>query len=96
MNMVMLILEGDLTPDKASKLEANFADGVQTQDPGLVQSFFVKNQSKCKIITLWESREALSSMKSKGTPKWVLMFRYAGAEPTMLAYDVVNSAMKGK
>jgi len=94
--MVMSILEGDLSSDKAAKLEANFADGVKTLEPGIVQTFIIKNASKCKIITLWESREALVAMKSKGTPKGVLMFRYAGVEPALLVYDVVNSAAKGK
>ncbi|MFN7990750.1 MAG: hypothetical protein U0R44_01190 [Candidatus Micrarchaeia archaeon] len=91
MAMVMSILEGDLPPDKAAKLEANFEEGIKTPEPGIVQTFLIRNGSKCKIITLWESKEALFAMKSKGTPKGVLMFRYAGVEPSLLAYDVVNS-----
>jgi hypothetical protein len=94
--MVMSIMEGDLPPDKAAKLEANFAEGTKALEPGIVQNFFIKNSTKCKIITLWESREAYTMMKSKGTPKGVLMFRYAGTEPAHLVYDVVNSAAKGK
>lgn len=96
MAMVMSIMEGDLPPDKAAKLEANFADGVKALEPGIVQTFFIKNATKCKIITLWESREAWVAMKSHGTPKGVLMFRYAGVEASLLVYDVVNSASKGK
>ena len=96
MNTVLSIMEGDLPPDKAAKLEANFAEGTKALEPGMLQTFFIKNASKCKIITLWESREAYVMMKSKGTPKGVLMFKYAGVEPSVLVYDVVNSAMKGK
>ncbi|MBI5228076.1 hypothetical protein HY988_05795 [Candidatus Micrarchaeota archaeon] len=96
MAMVMSILEGDLPPDKAAKLEANFEDGKKNLDAGIVETFFIKNASKCKIITLWENREALNAMKSKGTPKGVLMFKYAGVEPIALVYDVVSSAAKGK
>jgi heme-degrading monooxygenase HmoA len=96
MSMVMTILEAEMPPDKATKLEANFAEGAKALEPGIVQNFFIKNGSKCKVITLWESKEALSAMKSKGIPKGVLMFRYAGVEPALLAYDVVNSASKGK
>ena len=95
MGMVMSILEGELPADKALKLEANFADGVKELEPGIVQTFFIKNAGKCKIITIWESREALVVMKSKGTPKGVLMFKYAGVEPSLLVYDVVNSASIG-
>ncbi len=88
MATIVSILEGDLPPDKAAKLEANFAEG--TLEPGMLRMFLIKNGSKCKIITLWESREALNAMKSKGTPKTVLMFRYAGVEGSLLNYDVVG------
>jgi heme-degrading monooxygenase HmoA len=89
---VMSILEGDLPPDKAAKLEANFAEYAKILEPGIVQASLIRNAGKCKVITLWESKEAYSSMKSRGTPKSVLMFRYAGVEPSLLVYDVVNSA----
>jgi hypothetical protein len=96
MSTIMTILEAEMPVDKAAKLEANFAEGIKTLEPGIVQTFLIKNGGKCKIVTLWESKEALSAMKSKGTPKAVLMFRYAGVEPSLLAYDVVNSASKGR
>lgn len=96
MGMVMSILEGDLPPDKAAKLEANFAVGAKDLEPGILQTFFIKNGTKCRILTLWESKEAYTAMKSKGIPKGVLMFRYAGVEASLLVYDVVNSAAKSK
>ena len=91
---VITILEADVPPDKAVKLEANYAEGVKELDPGIISTFLIKNANKWKIITIWENREALNAMKSKGTPKGVLMFRYAGVEATLLAYDVANSARK--
>lgn len=91
---VMSILEADMPPEKAAKLEANYAEGIKALDPGIIQTFLIKNGAKCKIITIWESREALNAMKSKGTPKSVLMFRYAGVEPTLLTYEIVNSVKK--
>lgn len=93
---VMSILEAEMPADKAAKLEANFAEGIKALEPGVSEIFFIKNGGKCKIVILWESKEALFAMKSKGTPKAVLMFRYAGVEPSLLAYDVVNSASGGK
>jgi hypothetical protein len=93
---VISILEAEMPADKVAKLEANYAEGIKQLDPGIVQTFLIKNGGKCKIITLWESREAVNAMKSKGTPKGVLMFRYAGVEPTLLVYDVVNSVSADK
>lgn len=94
MGMVMSILEAEMPADKVSKLEANFAEGTKVLDPGVVQMFLVKNGGKCRIIIIWESREALNAMKSKGTPRAVLMFRYAGVEASALAYDVVGARGK--
>ena len=94
MSMLMSILEADMPADKAAKLETNFTEGIKTLEPGVVQMFFVKNSWKCRIIVLWENKEAYSMVKSKGTPKAVLMFRYAGIEATALNYDVVNMAKK--
>ena len=92
--MVMSILEAEMPPDKAAKLETNYAEWIKALEPGIKQTFLVKNAGKCRVIILWESKEALSAMKSKGTPKAVLLFRYAGVEASILAYDVVNSASR--
>ncbi|MDD5172387.1 MAG: hypothetical protein PHF60_05120, partial [Candidatus ainarchaeum sp.] len=86
MGMVISILEAEMPTDKAAKLETNFAEGIKALEPGVSEMFFIKNGGKCKIIILWESKEALFAMKCKGTPQAVLMFRYAGVEPSLLAY----------
>jgi hypothetical protein len=43
-----------------------------------------------RIETLWESREALSAMRGTGTPRGVLIFREAGAEPVLSVFDLVE------
>ncbi len=91
MTLAMSILEGEVTADKISRLETNFAEGIKVLDPGVIRMFLIKNGTKCKIITLWDNKEAVTAMKIKGTPKGVLMFRHAGVEPTALVYEVVNS-----
>ena len=91
MVQIMSILEADVPADKAAKLEANFAEGLKSLEAGVVQTFLIKNANKFKIVTIWANKEAYSAIKSKGTPKNVLMFRYAGVEATALNYEIVSS-----
>ncbi|HEV8214776.1 MAG TPA: hypothetical protein VGP95_03045, partial [Gemmatimonadaceae bacterium] len=45
-----------------------------------------------RIETLWTSREALMAMRQQGgTPAGVLMFRAAGAEPSLSIYEVAST-----
>jgi hypothetical protein len=46
------------------------------------------DSTRWRIETLWTSREVLTAMRQVGTPAGVLMFRAAGAEPTLSVYDV--------
>lgn len=49
-----------------------------------------------RIVTLWRSREQLNEYRQRvGTPAAVKIFRDAGAEPTVAAYEVVHRAATG-
>jgi hypothetical protein len=49
----------------------------------------LKDASLWQILTVWQSREALDAMRRTGeTPRGVLMFRAAGAEPTLSVLDL--------
>ena len=90
--MVLTILEAAVMPDRASELEAAFRAAAAKTPPGLVRSLLVHSASdatRWRIETLWTSREALTAMRQAGTPAGVLMFRAAGAEPTLSIYEVV-------
>jgi len=53
----------------------------------------VKDSSLWRIVTVWESRDALETMRQSGeTPRGVLMFRAADAEPMLSVFDVVAYA----
>lgn len=91
--MVMTILEANVPSDKWVALQDAYKSGLQNLDPGLTQTFLVHNTADStlwRIVTIWESREALNAMReSKQTPRGVLMFRAAGAEPVLSVFDVV-------
>jgi heme-degrading monooxygenase HmoA len=90
--MVMTILEARVTIENWPALEQAFQQGAQYHDAGLEQSFLIhgiKDPDLWRILTVWESREALDKMRSSGeTPRGVLMFRSANAEPTLSIFEI--------
>jgi len=90
--MIQTELEGRVAPERAGDLEAAFLASKGKLPPGLIRSSLVRDASDpqlWRIQTLWESREAIEAMRGKGTPAGVLMFRSAGAEPTLKMFSVV-------
>ncbi len=93
--MVMTILEGRVAQDDWPALEAAYHEASQADEPGLVSSYLVHNSRETdqwRILTLWESRQALAAMRASGeTPRGVLIFRLAHSEPMLSVFDVVQT-----
>ncbi len=91
--MVMTILEAHVAPEKWAALEQTFATGTEHIPPQLAQTFLIHSTADStlwRIVSVWHSREALEEMRrSTETLGGVLMFRAAGAEPTLSIFDVV-------
>jgi hypothetical protein len=96
LGMVITILEAQVASDKAAALEAAYKQGIEQLDAGITQTFLLrdfKDTSLWRIVTLWESRAALEAMRQSGqTPRGVVMFRAADAEPMLSVCEVVASA----
>jgi heme-degrading monooxygenase HmoA len=91
--MVITVLEAHVAPAREAALEAAYREAAQVPLPrGLVRSTLLRatsDRTLWRIETLWESREALEAMRGAGTPRGVLMFRTAGAEPTLTVLEVI-------
>ncbi len=91
--MVITILEALVAEDKAAVLQDTYQRAVEHLDAGIVQTLLLrgmKDTSIWQIVTMWESRAALDAMRQTGeTPRGVLIFRAANAEPVLTIYDVV-------
>ena len=96
---VMTILEGWVTQSNWSTLKQGYRLAAQAHDAGLVQSFLVQGARELelwRILTVWESREALDAMRgSVETPRGVLIFRAAGAEPSLSIFEVTETINPG-
>jgi heme-degrading monooxygenase HmoA len=92
--MVSTVLEAQVAPDQEAALQAAYAAAAGMLPAGLVRSELqrdVRDATRWRIQTWWASREALEAMRSAGTPAGVLMFRAAGAEPTLAIFEVVSA-----
>ena len=90
--MILTVLEAHVDPARHGQLHAAYGDAAQGPVPaGLLRSTLshaTHDGNLWRIETLWESREALEAMRSSGTPRGILIFRAAGAEPTFSAFVV--------
>ncbi len=94
--MVITILEAQVTAEKTAELVTTYQEAVRQLDPGIVQTFLLqsaKDPALWQIVTHWESRQALEAMRQSGeTPRGVLVFRAAGAEPRLSVFSVLAQA----
>ena len=94
--MVMTVLEAQVAEDKWELLKQTFCQEIETLDPGINQTLLMqdaRNRAQWRIATVWSSREALDAMRATGqTPRGVVMFRTAGAEPTLNVFEIAAAA----
>jgi hypothetical protein len=95
--MMISILEAHVPEENWSLLEQAYERNSQLMPPGLEQSFLVhciEAEDLWQIITVWSGMVSLQqiqkSKESGVTPRGVLIFREAHAEPTHSIFEVVQ------
>jgi quinol monooxygenase YgiN len=92
MPRIITVLEAHVSTDRKADLQAAYRDAARDAfPPGLLRSALLQSTSDptvWRIETLWESREALDAMRGTGTPRGILMFRAAGAEPVPAVFEL--------
>jgi heme-degrading monooxygenase HmoA len=92
--MILTVLDARVALERAHDLQAAYNSAGDALPPGFIRSNLLQDSAdpeQWRIQTMWESREALEAMRSKGTPGGVLIFRSAGAEPTLTVFSVMAS-----
>lgn len=93
--MVVTMLEARVGEGQASRLVDSFTAGSEALPPVILESFLLRevDSDLWRIVTVWESQEALDGYRaSVDTPKGVLMFRSAGAEPALMMFEAAAHA----
>ena len=92
--MIVTQLEARVSPEKSDILKTAFEKSLQHLPSAIDRSYLVQDRTDndvWRVITIWKSREALQRYReSVETPEGVLMFRQAGAEPTLTISDVIR------
>ncbi len=90
--MIVTTLDATVDAGRVQDLESAYAEAAKQPRPdGLLYSRLlndVREPARWRIETVWDSMASLTAMRGKGTPAGVLMFRAAGAEPTLSVWDV--------
>jgi quinol monooxygenase YgiN len=97
--MIITILEATVEADAEERLRAAYLDGADRLPPAILETFLTRSTDVprlWRIFTVWRSREELEEYRrSVDTPGGVLVFRAAGAEPTLGWFEVVEGIGPG-
>jgi hypothetical protein len=89
--MIVSMLEANVEEARTEELVSQFEASGESLPRAIVESFLLHDASSemWRIVTVWENEEALDGYrKSVETPGGVLMFRSAGAEPSLSVFEV--------
>lgn len=93
--MFVTIVEAEVDPAREDDLRSAWAHRPPELPAGFVESFLMRGEETetWRIVTVWESREAVMAMRaSGGRPAALVMFEQAGAEPTPSFWSVEGHA----
>jgi heme-degrading monooxygenase HmoA len=93
--MFVTIVEGVLHPRREDDLRSAWEHRPSELPAGFIESFLLRgeNAATWRIVTVWESREAVMAMRASGEPPAALvMFEQAGAEPIASFWSVEGHA----
>src|SRR5512135_2521688 len=92
--MIMTVLEAHVREERWAELVAAYESGNQNLPRQMVQTLLAQDTGDPTLwrgISIWHSREALQEYRqSVETPGGVLMFRAAGAEPSLSIFEVAS------
>jgi quinol monooxygenase YgiN len=94
--MVLTQLEARVAPEQWEVLKQSYHNTTRQVPSTIYQTYLVQDgtdKELWRILTVWHSHQALQEYRaSVDTPAGVLMFREAGAEPTLSIFDVIDHA----
>ncbi|MEA4909023.1 MAG: hypothetical protein GYA17_06525 [Chloroflexi bacterium] len=95
--MMITILEAHVARENWPLLEQAYLRSSQQTPPGMEQSFLIhsiEDEDLWQILTVWSGMPSLQqiqrSKEAGGTPRGVLIFQEAHAQPTHTVFEVVQ------
>jgi heme-degrading monooxygenase HmoA len=94
---VLTVTSAVVPPASADSVVEAYRHATSTLPHMVLDTALVRGEGdEWRIVTLWRSREQWNEYRQQvGTSAAVKIFRDAGAEPTVTAYEVVHRAATG-
>ncbi len=89
--MFVTIVEGSVEEARAADLRSAWENtSTRPLPPGFIESSLIRGDDQTwRIVTVWESRDAVMAMRASGDPPAApMMFEHAGAEPSVSMWTV--------
>jgi heme-degrading monooxygenase HmoA len=83
--MFVTIVEGAVQADREEDLRSAWEEVTAgTKPPGFIESSLLRTEDGTwRIVTVWESKEAVMAMRATGQPPALVVFERGGATPTV-------------
>jgi hypothetical protein len=82
--MFVTIVDGAVAPEREGDLRSAWQENTDAVPAGLVEASLLRSESGgWRIVTVWESREAVMAMRAAGRPAALVMFERAGSQPSV-------------
>jgi heme-degrading monooxygenase HmoA len=86
------VTEGRVAPEREDDLRSAWEE-TASAPAGLIQSTLVRGEDGTwRIITFWESKDAVMAMRASGEPPALTMFHRAGSQPSVSMGTVERQA----
>jgi heme-degrading monooxygenase HmoA len=87
--MFVTIVEGTVAEAREDDLLAAWDEMTDVLPEGFIESSLVRgDDGTWRIVSVWESKEAVMAMRAAGEPAGPVMFRRAGSEPSVSMWTV--------
>ena len=87
--MFVTIVDGAVDPGREGDLRSGWEENTEAVPAGFIESSLLRSESGAwRIVTVWESREAVMAMRAAGRPAALVMFEQAGSEPSVSMWMV--------
>lgn len=94
--MFVTIVEGTVEAERERDLRSAWETTTGQLPPGLIESSLLRaDDGTWRIVTVWESKEAVLAMRASGEePAALAMFQAAGSTPSASMWSVEGRASR--
>jgi hypothetical protein len=88
-SMFVTIVEGTVEVAREGDLRSAWKDKSDILPAGFIESSLLRAEDGTwRIVTVWESKEAVMAMRASGEPPALIMFEQAGSKPSVSMWTV--------